>query len=464
MRIKFNPQATIAFPSSHLKVTRDYYRRYERVNEILEAAPGILDAFHRDATRMLRATDRKRRAAFTSEQLLRAVLVMELEALPYRETVIRIDDSEFLRRFVGIPFGPVMDFTTLSKVYKAIRPATWKQINRCLSEHAIAQGHVKGAALRVDTTVYETNIQYPADSRLLWDGYRVLARWIERVREHDSGAVGDGRLQTRVVKRWADQIARRAHPQNPEMLKVPYRALLGHVEHVLEWARQIAAQVEPRAKRYAYDPEALPVMLAFLDMVQHFEPLIRQVMSQASRRVLEGTPVPHDEKLFSLFEPHTELIKRGKAGKPVEFGHMILLHQAENKFITDYDVFKKRPRDHDLVDDILKRHEHMFGALPDAFAADKGFYESMARIGILEAKIPHVSIAKKGPRTPQETEREHDSVFRDLQRFRAGIEGTISYLKRGLKLARCLYRSFTTYCSSVGSHIFAHNLIVLARC
>lgn len=142
---------------------------------------------------------------------------------------------------------------------------------------------------------------------------------------------------------------------------------------------------------------------------------------------------------------------------------MILLHQVENKFISDYDVFKKRPSDESLVDDILLRHENQFGQLPENFAADKGFYKSMEKIRELEDRIANVSIAKRGSRTAAEIEREHHPVFRQLQRFRAGIEGTISFLKRCLKMSRCLYRSFKTYCSSVGSHIFAHNLLVLTR-
>ncbi|MGH8647181.1 MAG: hypothetical protein ACREX4_23085, partial [Gammaproteobacteria bacterium] len=104
-----------------------------------------------------------------------------------------------------------------------------------------------------------------------------------------------------------------------------------------------------------------------------------------------------------------------------------------------------------------------FGRLPDDFAADKGFYESMPKLYELENKIPHVSIAKKGSRTSEEIDREHDPIFKSLQRFRAGIEGTISVMKRVFKMWRCLYRSFQTYCSSVGSHVFAHNLVVLAR-
>jgi IS5 family transposase len=173
--------------------------------------------------------------------------------------------------------------------------------------------------------------------------------------------------------------------------------------------------------------------------------------------------VPNSEKLFSIFEPHTELLIRGKAGKAIEFGHMVLLQEVEDKFITDYDVFLRRPTDASLVDPILRSHKATFGCLPQSFTADKGFYESMAKLRELEEMIPNLSIAKKGKRTTAERDREHHPVFRDLQRFRAGIEGTISALKRAFKMSRCLYRSFATYCSSIGSHVFAHKSATTRR-
>ena len=149
--------------------------------------------------------------------------------------------------------------------------------------------------------------------------------------------------------------------------------------------------------------------------------------------------------------------------KPIEFGHMVLLQQVERKFISDYEVFERRPSDKSLVDAILESHRRTFGRLPKALAADKGFYESMDKLWELEKLIPNVSIAKKGARSEEETRREHDPVFKMLQRFRAGIEGSISFLKRCFRLTRCLHRSFRTYCSTVGSRVFAHNLVVLAR-
>lgn len=466
MRIKLDPQDPLDFGPARLKVTEQYYQKYRAVDRILAATPEILGLFHREGSKVLSQNGRKRRATFTSDQLLRAILVMELEGLTYRETVVRIDDSQFLRRFVRIHGGPVMNFTLLCKTYKAISPAAWRRMNQLLARYAIDCDLITGTHLRADTTVSETNIHFPTDATLLWDAYRVTARLIAQVREHDAGVVGSGRLQERSVKRFVLALSRqreRSTMKGQRRQRNAYQALLVRVRRVLAWSRQVRAQVRAHLDANAYELPVAMILTALIAELDHFDPLTERVIDQAARRVIHGEQVPNNEKLFSIFEPHTELVIRGKAGKPVEFGHVILLQQVEGQFITDYRTFAHRPSDASLVDGILRSHERTFGHLPESFAADKGFYESMSKLWELEQTIPNVSIAKKGKRTEEEREREHTPIFRMLQRFRAGIEGSISLLKRAFKLARCLYRSFRTFCASVGSHVFAHNLIVLAR-
>jgi IS5 family transposase len=465
MRIKLDPQEPLDFSPARLKVTRDYHEKYAAVDRILAETPQILTLFHRDVSRVLSKAGRKRQAHFTSDHLLRAILVMEIEGLPYRETVVRIDDSHFLRRFVRVYEAEVMDHTLLCRAYKAVAPETWQEMNRLLGRYAVDHQLISGTRLRVDTTACETNIHYPTDSSLLWDGYRVLSRLIARVREYDAEAVGPGRLQGRRVKRLMLRITRRAANKEEDRSKLerPYRALLAQVSRVLDRSRQVRTRVRARLQSGAYDLQVALIMTRLVNELEGYDALIEQVIDQASRRVLEGEKVPNAEKLFSLFEPHTELLIRGKVAKPIEFGHMILLQQVEEKFITGYRVFERRPNDAALVDAILKSHRKTFGTLPESLTADKGFYHSMEKLRVLERTIPNVSIAKKGSRTEDEVAREHHPAFRALQRFRAGIEGTISALKRVFKMCRCLYRSFRTFCSSVGAHIFAHNLIVLAR-
>jgi IS5 family transposase len=460
-----DPQDPLDFSPSRLKVTQEYHEKYHSVDRILAGTPKILNIFHREISAILSKKGRKRKATFTSDQLLRAVLVMEIEGLPYRETVVRIDDSQFLRRFVRVFDGDVMDYTLLCRVYKAVSPEAWKQMNHLLGGYAIDRELITGTRLRVDTTACETNIHYPTDSSLLWDCYRVLSRLISRVREYDSQSVGTGRLQNRRVKGLMLRISRQSSSKesNRTRLKRPYQALLAHVSRVLAWSREIRTEVHRRLESGTYELQVGMILTGLINEMDVYGGLTKRIMDQTSRRILDGERVSNTEKLFSIFEPHTELLIRGKAGKPIEFGHMVLLQQVEEKFITDYQVFARKPSDESLIDSILKSHKKTFGELPESLTADKGFYESMAKLRDLEKIIPNVSIAKKGMRTVEERDREHHPTFRTLQRFRAGIEGTISAMKRVFRMCRCLYRSFRTYCSSVGAHVFAHNLIVLTR-
>jgi IS5 family transposase len=396
--------------------------------------------------------------------VLRILICQVVEGDSLREIVVRIDDSNFLRRFVRIDDGPMMDYTTFCNLKNSIRNDTWKAVNRCLAEHAVQSELIDGDKLRLDTTAVETNIHWPTDSSLLWDVYRTLDRLIRQAREIDPGAVGTRRLQARRAKRLQQKISRRAanKGRSAQQLKPLYMQLIRMVEDLFGWARSVRQTL---AERERFDSVLETAKAAaIVQQIDHFIVLGEQVVDQARRRVLESERVPNEEKLFSIFEEHTELLKRGKAGKDVEFGHMIQIQQVDGKFITDYDVFDKRPVEYELLESVLESHKQLFGRYPDELAGDKGYYESMDAIDRLQRKVPMVSIAKKGRRTPEETEREHDLLFRLAQRFRAGVEGTISFLKRMLRLARCFNKGWEHFISTIGQTILAHNLLILARC
>jgi len=467
LRPKFEAQGELAFLTSNLKLTREYYAKYEAISKILDRNPEILDLAHRDLRQALITSNGSRPAQirFTTEHGLRLLLVQSLEGLSLRQTVVRVDDSPALRQFVRIGTRPMMDFTTLDKLKNALRPATWKQINAALARQAVGEKRITGERLRLDTTAVETNIHWPTDSSLLWDSYRVLARLIERARAIDAAAVGSGRVHLRRAKREALAITRRAahKGQKPRSLQRPYRRLLGRVERICTWAASVAYGLAEGIESQRYGEWAHAQAEVLVEEIAHFYELAEQVLDQARRRVLHGESVPNDQKLFSLFEPHTELLKRGKAGKEIEFGHMIQIQQVGEKFITDYAVYARKPVEHALLQPALARHRELFGADPSELSADKGYYQSMEALHALEKKIAVVSIAKKGPRTPAETARERDPLFRHAQAFRAGVEGTISFLKRVLRLARCFNKSWENFVATVGQTIFAHNLLVLAR-
>lgn len=467
MRAKRNPQRGLDFSGSHLKITNEYYGKYEAVSSTLDQVPRLVNLIHGDLDKTLEYVNlerRGRRPEYTTDNVLRILICQMLEGASLRGIVVRIDDSNFLRRFTRIDNSPMMDYTTLCKLKNAIRPETWRAVNRGLAEHAVRRELIDGDRLRLDTTAVETNIHWPADSTLLWDVYRTLDRLIRQAREIDSEAVGSRRLQARRAKRLQQKINRRAanKGRSVKQLKPLYTQLIRLVNDLFDWARAVRQELA-NSQRITSIMDAAAAA-AIVEQIDHYTLLGRQVVRQARRRVLQGERVPNEEKLFSIFEPHTELLKRGKAGKDVEFGHMIQIQQVDGKLITDYEVFDKRPVEYELVNAALKSHKKLFGRYPDELAADKGYYESMDAIDRLQRKVPMVSIAKKGRRTSEQAEREHDPLFRLAQRFRAGVEGTISFLKRMLRLARCFNKGWEHFVATVGQTILAHNLLILARC
>jgi len=177
MRLLRNGQAEMDFvrPTT-LRVVEEYRRKYEEIGRILDETPKILMALHRDLAGRLSESRNGRKSTYTSEQVLRSLIVMFVEDLSYRDAVVQIENSEFLRKFVRLGVQPMMDFTFLSRAFGVIREETWEKVNRLLAEYAKEEKKISGEKLRIDTTAYETNIHYPTDSSLLWDGFRTLAR------------------------------------------------------------------------------------------------------------------------------------------------------------------------------------------------------------------------------------------------------------------------------------------------
>jgi IS5 family transposase len=442
----------LVFPSSR-KIVESYRAQYRRINEILLKNPRVLDLAHADFCTYLSESEQGRESRYTSEEILRALAVMYIEQDAYRDVVVRIEDSEFLRTFVGLGmYKTMMDFTFMSKAHAALSPETWRAMNTALGHYARGANQISADDLRVDTTAYETHIHYPTDSSMLWDSFRVLARTLKRMQQENPALGLTHRYHVSKVKKLAHFISRNAASKvkgKQREVKRTYRMLLARVRWIVSVSKQVRAVLTPGA----IDEFEL----------EHYEPLVERIIDQTQRRIFDGENVPPDEKLYSLFEEHTELLIRGKAGKRLEFGHMVLVAQTREKFISHYRPLAKLEPDQDLLPETLDAHRALFGHQPRLLAADKGFYESVKQLTTLETKIETVSICKKGRRTAIEQARESTKTFKDGQRFRAGVEGSISVLKRAFKLNRCLFKGFKNFSASVGCAVFCYNLVLLAR-
>ncbi len=438
--------------SSSLKVVDAYRQKYQMLSDLLDANPQLLQLAHLDWAKFLSSSKKGRRAAFTTEQLLRSLIIKFIEQCSYRKTIVLIDTSEFLRHFSRLDSGSTMDFTFLSRAFCLLSTKTVEAMNQVINRYAVAEALISGEKQRLDSTVYEANIHYPTDSSLLWDSFRTLARLIRCLQKELQELELGHRFHEKKIKKLYTFIGRNISSKSKatqRKVNQQYRVLIQRVH----WIHSVGLAVLSQVNAAGYEVPDL----------SHYLPLVHRIVDQADKRVLQGIQVAADKKLYSLFESHTELIKRGKAGKPIEFGHKVLLAQTGEKFIHHYEVMAKRREDKDLLQPALDAHNALFGQYPNVLAADKGFYQSMEHIGTLEEKISTVSIAKKGRRNADECLREKSADFREGQRFRAGVEGSISVLKRAYDLDRCLFKGFKNYAASVGLAVLCHNLILLTR-
>jgi len=431
------------------KVVRGYRDRYRAISQVLDANREILDVVHEDLKKLSQGGRKGRKGDFTSENILRALIVQDTEGLPFREAVIRIGSDPFLQDFVRMRKKAVMDFTFLDKCFLAIRPETWKRVNELLGRYGVGQGVVNPKVIRTDTTVVESNIHYPTDSSLLWDTWRVVARFLERGRGILRQSVPH-RFHTRKIKSRYLFITRHITSKSKSRQQAVQAAFRVLIERV-EWIVGIAADFCV-AYRASSQLELAGVALE----LEAYLPSMRTVAATARRANVAGETVPASERVFSLFEPHTELIKRGRRQKPVEFGHKLLLCETAEKFITDYEVYELQQPDCNLTQPVIERHETLFGERPVVLAADKGFCPEKSKFEELAKLVTNLAI----PRRMQDF---MDKLLASCQAFRAGIEGTISGLKRVFRLFRCFFHGFTGFAKSVGLGVFCHNLIVLAE-
>jgi len=437
---------------SRLKVVNEYRAKYKLISQLIEDNPQLVSLVHQDLAKMLSKSKNGRKSEYTSEQILRSLIVMFIEQDSYRKVVVRIENSEFLRDFVGLGIKPMMDYSFLNKAFGILSERTWKTMNKVLAQYAKQQEKISSEKLRLDTTVYETNIHYPSDSSLLWDSFRTMARLLQQIQQELPQLALKHRFHIKKVKKLFLFITRNAAAKNKSKkrkVKSTYRTLIERVNWIAEVAREVLIILQ----QAGYEAELLA----------HYVPIVEKIINQADQRIFQGVKLAADEKVYSLFEEHTELLKRGKAGKSIEFGHKVLIAQTGEKFIHHYEVFGKRKEDKELIKPTLKAHKQLFETDPEVLATDKGFYENMKQILKLEGKITTVSICKKGRRSQAEYERESTEEFKDGQCFRAGCEGSISVLKRAFKLGRCLFKGFKNYAASVGCAVFCHNLVLLTR-
>jgi IS5 family transposase len=318
--------------------------------------------------------------------------------------------------------------------------------------------------MRVDTTVVETNIHYPTDSSLLGDGVRVLTRVMKKVTKI-AGEVGCKlRDRSRSVKHRVMEIGRAARAkgsQGKEKLHKAYANLLNSTSRVVGQAKRFAQEIVNGTKR-ATSASGQVALEGLKGQLEEMIPRVRQVLVQTRARIFRGE-TRTEGKIFSLFEPSTEIIRKGKAGKPNEFGKLIKLQEAENQIVIDYEVYDQRPSDSDLLIPAIETHEAVLGRTPRLVAADAGFYSDKNEAAAKAKGVKRVCVPNRSTKSAARRREQKKRWFRNGQKWRTGCEGRISVIKRRHGLSRCRYRGESGMKRWVGLGVIADNLMSMAN-
>jgi transposase, IS5 family len=305
--------------------------------------------------------------------------------------------------------------------------------------------------VRLDSTVTTALMHEPSDSSLLWDAVRVMVRLLKETNAWAGRADLWWRDHRRAAKKRARDIQfTRGRPRRLQL----YRELITTTRATLAYLRQAAAQLATRTGLAAD-----PAVALWQAKVDHYRPLIERIITQSERRVLAGEAVPASDKLVSLFEPHADIIRKGRE---VAYGHKLNLTTGKSGLILDLVIEAGNPADSERLLPMLERHSALYGEPPRQAAAD-GSYAS--RDNLRRAKacgVRDMAFHKKGGLGIEQMVRSR-WVYRKLCNFRAGIEADISCLKRAYGLARCTWRGLGHFRAYVWSAVVAYNLALFAR-
>jgi IS5 family transposase len=395
-----------------------------------------------------------------AEVVLRLLLLKHMRNWSYHVLEREVRANLVYRQFTRVGAQKVPDAKTLGKLAVALGPEIIQHIHRRVIAIACQKQIVRGRRMRLDTTVVETDIHYPTDSSLLGDGVRVLTRTMKRIAGIAGRAGTRLRDRTRAVSYQVRQIARASRSrvaQGQERLKSSYRKLLYHTARVVGQAKRFAAEVATGRKR-ARDSLQQISLESHKAYLEQMIPRVRQVMHQARERIFKGnTHVPG--KLVSLFEPHTEVIRKGKAAKPTEFGKMVKIQEAEAQIVTHYEIYPQRPWDSDLLLPALDVHRQLLGRMPYLLTADAAFFSQRNELAAHSKGVKRVAIPNRSTQSGQRKRLEKTRWFRNAQKWRTGCEGRISLLKRRHGLNRCRYHGMPGIQRWVGLGVIADNLI-----
>lgn len=404
------------------------------------------------------------RVGTPAEVVLRMLILKHRRDWSFQDLVREVRANVVYRDFTRIGGQKVPDRSTLIKIANHLGPEVIRAIHDRVRDLGIQRKVSVGKKMRVDTTVVETNIHYPTDSKLLGDGVRVLTRTMKRIQRMVGNTGLKVRDRMRSVKYRLLEIVRSSRAktqkeQDKDKLKRAYEKLMTTTGRVLAQARTFIKEIKTGVKRAATPVQQL-ILDSLADYLEEISGLTKRVIQQTKARIVRGD-THYKEKIFSIFEPFTEAIRKGKAAKPTEFGKMVKIQEAEDQLIIDYEVFNKRPADVELLIPSIEKHKEVYGVVPRLVAADAGFFAAKNELEAQAAGVAKVCVPSRSTRSQVRRNHQKQRWFRKGQQWRVGCEGRISVVKRRHGLFRSRYKGESGMQRWVGLGIIANNITVI---
>jgi len=428
-------------------------KELDRISKILDSIPTITHMVLQDLTGGVKHRHCGAQG-MTAEQVLRAAIIKQTEGFSYEELAFHLVDSRTYRNFcrIGITHKGFKK-SALCKNIKRISAETWESINRLLVAYGDDKKMEKGKEARIDCTVVCSNIHEPSDSSLLWDSVRVLTRSLKRMKEE----LGINISFTDHCRRAKRRLLGILNAKSKKVRVKRYKDLLKVTEKTIGYSKSAISLLD---SYICPDPAKMALAMGLCNTFKELIPLAEQVMDQTTRRVIHGEKVPAEEKVVSIFEPHTDIIR--KDHRETFYGHKICLTTGRSNLISDCLIVEGNPADSSLTIEMLDRHDQIYGHYPLKVALDGGFASKENLKAAKAREIKDVCFAKKRGLKEEDMCRS-PWMYKKLRRFRAGIESAISWLKRCFGLWRCTWKSFRSFKSYVWASIVSANLFTLVK-
>jgi len=431
-------------------VEHDIGQELKAMSHFLDAHPELLNLVAIDVLNQgVQETGRK---GLTAESILRCALLKQHRQLSYQELSFCLLDSISCQAFARLPIGLFPKKSVLQESISRIRASTWENINLTILDSARQSKVEQGKMLRIDSTATDALVHEPTDSSLLWDAVRVIVRLLKEAEEL---ALTDTRIDWQNHTRRAKKRNRAiVYTRGQDKKAKLYQDLIEVTQNSLKYLE--AAQLKLSFSGVTDDLRHV----GWEAQINHYKPLILQLIDQTQRRVFKGEKVPAHEKLFSLFEEHTDIIVKGS--RDIQYGHKLNLSSGRSGLILDVVIESGNPADSMRFIPLLDRHILHYGGPPKQTAADGGYASIDNLKQAKERGVKDVVFHKKRGLKVEDMAKS-PWVYRKLRNFRAGIEAGISCLKRAFGLSRCTWRGLAHFKSYVWSSVVSHNLALLGR-